>query len=65
MSEETEPTGTIRLLDERTPGDIRFCARCLEATDREPYFAGDFYCPTCVEHAEDFPFRTTHGGHTP
>lgn len=51
--------------DERLPGDIRFCARCLGAVDREAYFAGDFYCPTCVEHADDFPWRTTHGGIAP
>ena len=57
--------GVVRLLDERTPGDIRFCACCLDAVDRDAYFAGHFYCPTCVERAEDYPWRTTHGGIAP
>lgn len=57
--------GVIRLLDERTPGDERTCARCLGPVGRTAYFDGDFYCPTCTERADDFPWRTTHGGITP
>jgi len=47
-----------RFLAEHTSGP-RKCASCLGAVGREEYFAGDYYCAGCVEHADDFPWRTT------
>jgi len=53
-----------RFLAEHTAGP-RTCASCLGATDREEYFAGDYYCDPCADKAHDYPWRTTHGGIAP
>jgi len=53
-----QPFGNSEELRELTSGP-RKCASCLGAVGREEYFAGDYYCAGCVEHADDFPWRTT------
>lgn len=58
-------TTVARLLDERTTGDERVCTACLGPVGRKSYFDGDFYCPTCVESAESYPWASTTGGMAP
>lgn len=60
-----ESAETIRLLDERTPGDSRKCVRCLGPVNRETYFGTDFVCWPCDAAWHDYPWKTTHGGLAP
>lgn len=60
-----DPPAAPRLLDELHPNADRICIHCLQPVKRETYEATDFLCWPCEAKWEDYPLKTTHGGHTP